>query len=288
MVRLELSTKLEYEVLAPGCDFIFNIQAARTRRQQVVSERLQLSQDVRPSAYIDPATQSRTLSLRANTGALTLRYSAVVELEHHEAPPGQLVEVAPRDLPGQVLPYLFPSRYCPSDRLLSLASREFGSLPMGYGRVQAICAWVRRHVSFQSNSSNSHTSALDTLVDGVGVCRDFSHLMIALCRACNLPARMASGIDYGADAALGPLDFHAYVEVYLGDRWYLFDPSGSAIPMGFVRFGTGRDAADIAFATIFGGVTVAQPVIEIRAVPNSRGQLVVPRHVEHALSTDGD
>ena len=89
------------------------------------------------------------------------------------------------------------------------------------------------------------------------MCRDFAHLMIALCRAVNIPARFATGTDYGADPALGPPDFHAYVEVYLGDRWYIFDPSGTAIPMGFVRFGTGRDAADVAFATIFGGVHVA-------------------------------
>jgi transglutaminase-like putative cysteine protease len=108
-----------------------------------------------------------------------------------------------------------------------------------------------------------------------------------LCRAANLPARMASGMDYGADVALGPPDFHAYVEVFLGDRWYMFDPSGTAIPMGFVRFATGRDAADIAFATIFGSVIAAQPVISIQAVPNSQSQLVVPEHVAYALSTDG-
>ena len=103
---------------------------------------------------------------------------------------------------------------------------------------------------------------------------------------------MASGMDYGADPALGPPDFHAYVEVYLADangagRWYMFDPSGTAIPMGFVRFCTGRDAADIAFATIFGSVSAAQPVISIQAVPNSQGQLVVPQRVDYALSTDG-
>ena len=163
---------------------------------------------------------------------------------------------------------------------------------MGHSRAQAICDWVSSHMRFQGNTSNSNTSALDTLIDRVGVCRDFAHLMIALCRAINLPARMASGMDYGADPALGPPDFHAYVEVYLADtygsgRWYMFDPSGTAIPMGFVRFCTGRDAADIAFATIFGSVSAAQPVISIQAVPNSQGQLVMPQRVGYALSTDG-
>ena len=95
--------------------------------------------------------------------------------------------------------------------------------------------------------------------------------MIALCRTVNLPARIASGIDCGADPALGPQDFHAYVEVLLGNRWYVFDPSGTAIHMGFVRFATGRDAVDIAFATIFGNVSSAQPFITDRAVPNAQG-----------------
>ena len=141
---------------------------------------------------------------------------------------------------------------------------------------------------FFSNSSNGTTTALDTLVDETGVCRDFAHLMIALCRGVNIPARFATGIDYGADPALGPTDFHAYVEVFLEDRWYLFDPSGTAIPMGFVRFATARDAADAAFATMFGGVQGYAPVIQIEAVPNAQGQLVVPQHVPHGLSTDAN
>jgi transglutaminase-like putative cysteine protease len=100
--------------------------------------------------------------------------------------------------------------------------------------------------------------------------------MIALCRAVNIPARFVSGIDYGADPALGPTDFHAYVEVYVGHRWYMFDPSGTAIPMGFVRFATGRDAASAAFATMFGGVTSSAPVISIEALPDNNGNLVLP------------
>ena len=108
------------------------------------------------------------------------------------------------------------------------------------------------------------------------MCRDFAHLMIALCRAVNIPARFATGTDYGADPALGPPDFHAYVEVYLGDRWYIFDPSGTAIPMGFVRFGTGRDAADVAFATIFGGVKSQAPVDPRLAVDDAAHGIVLP------------
>jgi transglutaminase-like putative cysteine protease len=146
--------------------------------------------------------------------------------------------------------------------------------------------WVLRHTSFTQNTSNSNTSAVDTMLETVGVCRDFAHLMIAMCRAINIPARFTTGIDYGADPVLGPTDFHAYVEVYLGNRWYIFDPSGTAIPMGFVRFGTGRDAADVAFATIFGSVATQAPRITIEALPADDGQLTMPWHCPQALSTD--
>jgi transglutaminase-like putative cysteine protease len=291
MVRLELSTELGYEVLDAGCDFIFNIHAAHTPRQTVVHESLQLSQNLPVNFYTDPATQNRFFRVRAAAGPFTLNYSAVLDITHFEARPQDLSELSANALPGDVLTYLSPSRYCQSDRLMTLASNEFGQLPTGYSRAQAICDWVQRHVRFQGNTSNSNTSAIDTLIERVGVCRDFAHLMIALCRAVNIPARMASGMDYGADPVLGPPDFHAYVEVYLSDgassRWFLFDPSGTAIPMGFVRFCTGRDAADIAFATIFGRVNAMQPVISIQPVPNGRGELVTPQHVSYALSSDG-
>ena len=296
MVRMAFTTQLEYEVFDAGCDFIFNIQAAYTPRQTVLEESLGFNQPLAASSasyYTDAQTQSRFIALHAVQGLFSVSYSAVVDLTHFEAAHNALFEVSPQALPGHVLPYLYPSRYCQSDRLMAFASQQFGSLPMGYSRAQAVCDWVHTNVRFQGNTSNSNTSAIDTLIERVGVCRDFAHLMIALCRAVNLPARMVSGMDYGADPVLGPPDFHAYVEVYLADtygmgRWYMFDPSGTAIPMGFVRFCTGRDAADIAFATIFGNVNAAQPVISIQAVPDGDGQLVLPQHVAYALSTDGE
>ena len=292
MVKLEFSTQLSYGVLDAGCDFIFNIQAAHTPRQVVVHEALTFSPHLSAYDFTDPLTQNRFIRLRADQGAFTVKYNAVVDLIHYEADPDALFELSPMALPEDVLPYLYPSRYCQSDRLLTLASDAFGQLPPGYSRAQAICDWVGRHVHFQSNTSNSNTSALDTVIDRVGVCRDFAHLMIALCRAVNLPARMVSGMDYGADPILGPPDFHAYVEVYFAEshspgRWYIFDPSGTAIPMGFVRFCTGRDAADIAFATMFGRVNAWQPLINIQAIPDAQGCLVVPQRVGYALSTDG-
>lgn len=287
MIRLEIALDLDYDISNPGCDFIFNIHAAQTQRQCVLNESLTLSQDVPWRVETDPATLNRYLRVQALAGPFKLTYRATVDLLHHFAAPGDIAEVPVARLPTPVLSYIYPSRYCQSDRLHRMAMREFGQRWQGYGRVQAIRDWVLQRTTFASNTSNSNTSAIDTLLEHVGVCRDFAHLMIALCRAINIPARFTTGIDYGADPSLGPTDFHAYVEVYLGDRWYMFDPSGTAIPMGFVRFGTGRDAADVAFATIFGTVASSAPVIGIQAVAGSDGQLQIPQHCAEAISTDG-
>lgn len=285
-VRLQLAITLSYDIAPPGADFVFNVHCAHTRHQTVVDEGLQLSQPVASSLWTDPATANRYLRLSAGPGPLHLSYHATVDLHHHSAAPDQVPEVPVARLPPQVLHYIYPSRYCQSDRLAVLAMAEFGHLRQGYGRVQAIQDWVQRQVRFQSNTSTSTTSALDTVTDRVGVCRDFAHLMIALCRALSIPARFTTGIDFGADPALGPTDFHAYVEVFLGQRWYLFDPSGTAIPMGFVRMGTGRDAADVSFATIFGSVRTQPPLIRIDAQDDGSGRWTLPYRSTLALSTD--
>jgi len=287
MVRMKFSIVLAYDIVDASADFIFNIEAARTAHQQIVTESLQISQPLRPDSHVDRRLGTRLLRLKASRGPLTLRYDAVVDIDHHRAPPQALQEMAIADLPPEALPYILPSRYCQSDRLQNFAAAEFGALPRGYSRAWAIQQWVRGHVRFQSGSSNGSTSAMDTIIERGGVCRDFAHLMIALCRALNIPARFVSGIDYGADPALGPTDFHAYVEVMLSGRWYLFDPSGVSAPMGLVRLGTGRDAADAAFATVFGRVFSQPPVIDIKAVTNEQGQLVMPQYCEDLLSTMG-
>ena len=209
MVRLKFSIELNYQVGDAGCDFIFNIHAAQTREQTVRSETLGISQILRPEFYTDAVSRKRYLKFRALAGALTVSYGATVDVSHFMAQADQLPEIGVLQLPGAVLPYLYPSRYCQSDRLHRLAVKEFGHLRQGYSRVQAIRDWVNQRVSFVSNSSNGNTTAVDTLIDEAGVCRDFAHLMIALCRAVNIPARFVSGIDYGADPALGPTDFHA-------------------------------------------------------------------------------
>ena len=288
MIRIKLQVELLYEIDDPqGADFVFNLHAAHTACQLVSAETLWLSQPVVSSIHTDPATGNRYLRLRGMPGPLTVRYAATVDIAHHRVATGGIEEVPVVRLPAHTLGYLYPSRYCQSDRLIRFAINRFGALRQGYGRVLAIQQFVRDQVTFASSTSNSNTSAVDTLIEQVGVCRDFAHLMITLCRAVNIPARFATGTDYGADPVLGPPDFHAYVEVFLGGRWYIFDPSGTAMPMGLVRVGTGRDAADVAFATIFGGVRSQAPVIRTTAVEDLPRGVVLPHHCTDALSTDG-
>lgn len=141
MLRLSFSIELNYEIDPPGCDFIFSIHAAQTPHQIVVSESLGISQNLLP-ILTDAVSHTRYLRLKAFAGPPTVRYDATVDLDHHIAQPAQLGEVAVANLPGAVLPYLYPSRYCQSDRLQRLAVKEFGHLWQGYSRVQAIRDWV--------------------------------------------------------------------------------------------------------------------------------------------------
>lgn len=288
MVRLQFSIQLDYEIGDQPCDLILNLHAARTRNQSVVVENLQINPALPADYLVDGTLGNRYTRLHAFPGALSVRYEATVDIDHYFASPEGLGELPIVRLPMHVLPFIYPSRYCQSDRLRKLATREFGHLCQGYRRAQAIRDWVLASTTFTAMSSNSSTSALDTIIEQIGVCRDFAHLMIALCRAVNLPARYITGIDYGADPSLGPTDFHAYVEVYLEGRWYIFDPSGTAIPMGFVRIGTGRDAADVSFATVFGTLKSTAPVITIQAVTEPPGTFILPFHRADAISTAGE
>ncbi|HUP28797.1 MAG TPA: transglutaminase family protein [Usitatibacter sp.] len=285
MIRFDLSITLDYTILAPT-DFIFIIQPTHTPYQRVTWEKLETQPSLTTEEEAEGSPANRHLRVHAEPGPLRLRYDAIVDLVHHFALPADIRELPIAQLPASVLQYVYPSRYCQSDRLLDVARNEFGTMTPGYERVEKIRQWVQSRTRFQVGSSHPGTSALETYQCGTGVCRDFAHLMISMCRALNIPARLATGIDYGADPSLGPTDFHCYVEAYLGDRWYLFDPSGISPRMGLLRIGTGRDASDVAFATIFGTVQWTMPRITIHAVGDAQSGLVEPFRHDYAVSTD--
>ena len=285
MIRFDLSIALDYVVQTPS-DFVFVIQPTATAYQRVTWERTVTEPELEVAEERYGAPANRHLRVHAEPGNLLVKYEAIIDLVHHFALPSDIRELPIAELPAEVLQYVYPSRYCQSDQLMRLAREEFGAMEPGYDRVEAIRRWVQRRTKFQVGSSHPSTSAMDTLQCGAGVCRDFSHLMISVCRALNIPARFATGIDYGADPSLGPTDFHCYVEAYLGDRWYIFDPSGISPRMGLIRIGTGRDASEVAFATIFGTVQWTMPRISIRAEGDALNGLVKPFRHDYAVSTD--
>jgi transglutaminase-like putative cysteine protease len=163
-------------------------------------------------------------------------------------------EVAPAELPDAVLPYLLGSRYCETDRLADTAWGLFGQIEPGWGRVQAVAQFVHNHVSFGYAFARSTRTAAEAFEERIGVCRDFAHLAIALCRCLNIPARYCNGYlgDIGVVPNPAPMDFNAWFEVWLGGRWHTFDARHNQRRIGRIVLARGRDATDVPMITSFG------------------------------------
>jgi transglutaminase-like putative cysteine protease len=163
-------------------------------------------------------------------------------------------EVPVERLPPDALVYLLASRYCETDLLMNEAWRLFGQVAPGWARVQAICDFVNRHVTFGYQYAHFTKTAYQTYLQGQGVCRDLAHLAISFCRCLNIPARYCTTYlgDIGVPPVDAPMDFAGCMEVYLGDAWHIFDPRNNARRIGRIMIARGRDAADVAFSTAFG------------------------------------
>jgi transglutaminase-like putative cysteine protease len=188
-------------------------------------------------------------------GALALRYDAVVAVaDEPDADATSSPQLPVEQVPGELLHFTLPSRYCLSDELMGMAWELFGQTEPSGARVQAVCDWVHSNVEFQYGSSSPLTTAADVLRQRKGVCRDFAHLAITFCRALNIPARYVFGYlpDLYVPPAPHPMDFAAWIEVYLGGRWWTFDPRNNQRRVGRVLIGRGRDALDVAMVTTFG------------------------------------
>ena len=244
-----------------GCAFTYRAEIATPTVFQIQPSDSRVAE----AWMIEPPSQMRhyqdlyrNLCMRTvlPAGRSTMRYAASVDVP---TAPEELdldaPEIAADDLPGTVLLYTLPSRYCLPDVLADAAWARFGASPPGYQRVRAICAHVHQHLRFRHGSTTPLSTAADVDAGGFGVCRDFAHLAISFCRALNIPARYVFGylpaIDVPPDP--GPMDFAAWMEVWLGDRWWTFDPRNNTRRKGRIVIGTGRDAADVAMATTFGG-----------------------------------
>ncbi|WPB55520.1 transglutaminase family protein [Xylophilus sp. GOD-11R] len=249
---------LEYEVATPS-HFIFNIQCAYSADQYVAFEALTVDPLITLQTSWDPVTGNRIFRCNASPGTLRIRYDATVQISRN-TDGGNDYESEVADVPDLVLPYLMPSRFCPSDTMSQEAQRLFGQVPRGRHRVDTICQWIRDNIAYRIGTSNPTTTALDAYEQQAGVCRDFAHLTITFCRALNIPARLVGGYCHFAEP---PQDFHAVVEVWLGGRWVMFDPTLLALPENIVRVATGLDAKNTAFSTMYGTMLMSHMHIQV-------------------------
>lgn len=250
-MKFQVTSHLEYIAKFPST-LILNIFAQRNAGQEILEEHFAANtQDLSYEEFQLEHGCSRYV--RLETGKATqfiLDYSATVECSYDVIPANTIDQTTVGEMDRRAIPFLFPSRYCQSDRLSRFAWDLFGSNPHPYDKVLSIVDWIHDNVEYLPGSTDSETSAYDTVTQRTGVCRDFAHLGIALCRALNIPARYFSGYAY----QLNPPDFHACFECFVGGQWLLFDATKLAPLNGLVRIGTGRDAADSAVASIFGRV----------------------------------
>lgn len=279
MFRINVGCQLSYAapIATPA---VFIVKPPPHAGMTIVREELELQGAAGKGEFID-GFGNRCQRVTLGQGQSVVRYEALATVSSDaDAVRPEARQVPPEDLPPALLRYTLPSRYAETDKLVPFAWQTFGGVGAGWPRARAVCDWVRHNVAYTPGVSLPQWSAADTIARREGVCRDRAHAVIALCRALNLPARYAvcylPDIDVPDDGAA--MDFHAYAEVWLDDRWYVFDPHGAAPRKGRVPIATGLDAADAAFATLYGGAQLvrlevwAEPV----ALPESRPRVAAP------------
>lgn len=260
--KFEVFSTLTYKATSPSTLVLGN-QALRTPSQTVLSESLSVDPGLQTDEIVSLSGDSRFVRIATGEAVeLKIEYKATVETSFEVISAKKLDSVAVGQLEHSTLNYLFPSRYCQSDKLARLASREFGHIQGTFDKVSAIRDWINANVDYQRGSTDSQTSAFDTVTERAGVCRDFAHLGVALCRALSIPARYFSGYAY----LLEPADLHACFEVFIGGRWIVFDATNLVPLNGLVRIGTGRDAADTAVASLFGNIQLTSMVVSCKCL----------------------
>ena len=213
---------------------------------------------------------NRCARFLAQKGALRLSNSTLIYdsgLADPVSPDAR--EIPVQKLPHDVLRYLYNSRYCEVDRFSTIALELFGGVPPGWSRVQAVCDWVHSRVVFGYHHARPTKTAMDVFTERVGVCRDFQHLAVTMCRALNIPARYATGYlgDIGVPVSSTPMDFSAWFEAYLEDRWWTFDARHNHPRIGRVLMATGPDASDVAITTSFGVADLKHFTVVTEEVP---------------------
>lgn len=296
-MTLEALPKLDLLVRV-GCSLVYesahtvplllNLKPRMTPRQSLQQERLTLGENL-PSEEFEDSHGNIVYRLLLQPGRNEIQHDALVWVpsladnqEFTQADP------VPVDrLPPSLLRYTLPSRYCDSDKLLDFAWQHFGHVPHGRERVQAICDWIHTNIEYRFGSGSPHISAWDIVQRGYGVCRDFAHTAVALCRALNLPARYVTGHlpDIGFEDPGTPMDFHAYFEVYLGEHWHTYDARFNIPRIGRIKVSCGGDAVDGAFSTVYGAANLTY--FEVWAYQVSPGTVAVGDPIDLSKRLDG-
>lgn len=247
-----------------GLEFIYQT-AKVTPIFLLIKPRLDTTQHIEKEQFtVDPKLSSLEYEdthgnivqrLNLPPGRTTIRHDAFVSVPSIPENYGAVDEPAPvEELTPELLRYTLPSRYCDSDKLLDFAYKHFGDVPHGLKRVQAICDWVHNNVEYRFGTGSPTRSAWETIEQRYGVCRDFAHAAVALSRTFNIPTRYVTGYvpDVGYLDPGSPMDFHAYMQVYVGHRWHNYDARFNVPRIGRIRIACGLDAVDGAFSTVYG------------------------------------
>jgi len=251
---IKLGYDIQFDLPSPA-SFV-GMVSVHPSRSHDLREPDELSVDpTTPVTYYIDSFGNRCARFLAPQGSVRLSSSTLIEDSGAPDPiePGAR-ETDVEDLPEDTVQYLLSSRYCEVDLLSNTAAQLFGGRPRGWQRVQAVCDWLHNHVTFGYEYARSTRTALEVFNERVGVCRDFQHLAVTLCRCLNIPARYATGYlgDIGVPISPAPMDFSAWFEVYLENRWWSFDARHNTPRIGRILMATGRDAADVAITTSFG------------------------------------
>lgn len=258
-MRLSIHTQLDYRFDEP-CDVLLQIESAALPEQPIESTKLTLSpvDDFARVAAQDGVGERIWMRVGQQ---LVVDYRATVRIERPLADCRELAIAPLHSLPAEAVQYLMPSRYCPSDKFKPFVDAQFGAVEGG-AKIAAMRDWIAGNFAYVPGSSDCDTTALDSFVKHQGICRDYAHVLIALARASDIPARIASVYAPGVD----PPDFHAVAEVFLGDSWHLIDSTGMATAGEMAKIGIGRDAGDVAFLTAFGTATMNSQHVSVEPV----------------------
>lgn len=260
---IDISCRFAFTLDCPG-DVLLQFEAAEIPEQTILSANTLLPTAEHCARVPAEDAIGERIWLHAQ-GALTVDYTASVEINRVVADIAGLDSLPTHRLPGDTIKYLLDSRYCPAERFQSFVDAEFGNL-VGGSRIAAMCDWVAQKFRYQPGSSDTNTTALDSFVELRGICRDYAHVMVTFARASSIPARYTSVFAPGVD----PQDFHAVAEVFLADHsgkggsWHIVDATRMADPANTVKIGVGRDAADVSFLTSFGPCYLTETQIGVQ------------------------